>query len=458
MEQFLTAETLFTEVLLVVSLVAMAVRRLRLPCTVALLVAGLLLAACSPSSPSARYKSQADQFAAEQRLAESILTYRQALKSHPDDPQVMRELGTALASEGRDRSAAAILIRAADLLPADTSITSALAGLNTRPEDGLSLRLAWFATGRGSEPLGAAAAGGRIFIVYADSHLVALDEASGLVLWDIEAPAPLVSPPAADATQVWVGAEDGSILVYEAPSGHTLGHYLTKGAVYAAPALGSDLAYCPSNDGSLYALDRRSFAPVWKAELGDALHVSPLVSDGAVYVGSIDGRLYALNTSTGERIWAHGILTQGPVESVPALADGRVFAGSGDGRVYALDAATGGEYWRYSTPDAIYASPLVLGDQLLVASSGRLLASLRRVDGVPTWRLVFDHPIVQNPAFLKDQLYLVTRGDPRLFAVDRRTGALVGAINTGDWVASGPIASGTDLILVGQDGAVFLYR
>jgi hypothetical protein len=55
-------------------------------------------------------------------------------------------------------------------------------------------------------------------------------------------------------------------------------------------------------------------------------------------------------------------------------------------------------------------------------------------------------------------LYLATRGDPRLFAVDPQTGSLVGELNTGDWIANGPLVAGSDLILVGKDGAVFLYR
>ncbi len=43
MEQFLNTETLVIELLLIASLVAMAVRRLRIPYTVALVVVGLLI-------------------------------------------------------------------------------------------------------------------------------------------------------------------------------------------------------------------------------------------------------------------------------------------------------------------------------------------------------------------------------------------------------------------------------
>jgi len=48
MQEFLGTETLIIELLLIASLVAIAVRRLRVPYTVALVVVGLLLTAQSP--------------------------------------------------------------------------------------------------------------------------------------------------------------------------------------------------------------------------------------------------------------------------------------------------------------------------------------------------------------------------------------------------------------------------
>jgi len=421
-------------------------------------LACLILAACSGSGESARLKSQAKQSMDENRLAEAVLTYRQALNSHPDDPDLVSGLGMALAAQGRGRSAAEVLNRAATLKPEDASIKNALAKLVTRPQDGLSLSLAWISSSIDSEPVGAAEAAGKIYVAYADGRLRALDQVSGQIVWEIEAPAALVSPPAADAGQVWVGAENGSVFVYDAVSGRKLGSYLTDGAVYAAPALTAEMAFCTSNDGSLYALERTTLKLAWKALIGEALHASPVVGGQAVYVGSNDGRLYGFRASSGERIWPYGIPTQGAIESVPSLANGRIFFGSGDGRIYALDAETGGQYWRFSTPDAVYASPLVLNDQLVVASSGLVLASIGISEGIPNWSLLFDHPITEAPVFFKDRLYLAARGDPRLFAVEARTGKLLGEMDTGDWIAQGPLVAGSDILLVGKDGAVFLYR
>lgn len=423
-----------------------------------LVLACLALAACSGLGQSARLKRQADDFLADGRLPEAILTYRQALVSSPDDPGLLTSLGLALSAQGRNRSAAHLLEQAASLEPDDASIREALAGLVTRPEDGLSLGLAWQANVMDAEPVGLSAAAGRVFVVHAGGHLAALEQSSGQALWEVESPVPFTSPPSADADQVWVGAEDGRIFVYDAGSGRTLGSYPTHGAVYAAPALTPEFAYCPSNDGVLYVLRRKSLELAWKAETSAALHVSPLVSEQAVYVGSSDGRVYGFDALSGERIWAYGIMTQGAVESIPALADGRVLVGSGDSRLYALDAETGGEYWRFSTPDAVFARPLVLGEQVILASSGHVLACLQVSDGAPQWSLTFDGPITEPPAFFKERLFLATRSDPRLFAVHPEDGRLLGELNTGDWIAHGPLVSGADLILVGKDGAVFLYR
>ncbi len=423
-----------------------------------IVLTSFILSACSVLNESGTYKKQAEQFVAEGHLAEGVLTYRQALKSDPDNPDLLKGLGMALAAQGRNRSAAHVLNQAVVKSPNNFSIQNTLAKLIVQPQDGLSLKLSWLVNVMDARPIGAAVASGKIFIAYDGGHLIALDQASGQELWKVESSVAFMSPPAADADQVWVGAEDGSIFVYNAASGATLGVFHTNGAVYAAPALASETAYCPSNDGTLYALNRASLQLKWKSVIGDALHVSPLVTEQAVYVGSNDGRLYGLDASTGERIWTYGILTQGAVESIPTFANEKIFAGSGDGRIYALDAATGGEYWRFSTPDAIYAQPFVLNDQLIVASSGRVLASLRTLDGSANWSLRFDHPITKAPMFFKDQLYVVTQSDPRLFAVDYQTGKLLGELNTRDWIASGPLIAGTDIIFVGADGAVFLYR
>ncbi len=92
-----------------------------------ILLTCLILAACSGFGESARLKRQAKQFMEDGRLPEAVLTYRQALISYPDDPDLLSGLGLALAAQGRGRPAAGVLIQAAALKPGEASIKNALA-------------------------------------------------------------------------------------------------------------------------------------------------------------------------------------------------------------------------------------------------------------------------------------------------------------------------------------------
>jgi outer membrane protein assembly factor BamB len=164
-----------------------------------------------------------------------------------------------------------------------------------------------------------------------------------------------------------------------------------------------------------------------------------------------------LDAASGQARWQGGILTHGAVESRPTIVNGRVYVGSGDSRLYCLDAATGGEYWHYSTSDAIYASPLLEDGVVYVASSGNLLAALDALSGEPVWKLRIRIALIYTLALGQDAIYFVAQGDPNLYAVDKGSGKLRWALDTGDWLASGPVIASGHLYLAGKDGTVLAY-
>ncbi len=45
-------------------------------------------------------------------------------------------------------------------------------------------------------------------------------------------------------------------------------------------------------------------------------------------------------------------------------------------------------------------------------------------------------------------------GDPRLYAVDPKTGAALFNVDTGDWFAAGPILEDGKIFLLGKDGTL----
>ena len=129
---------------------------------------------------------------------------------------------------------------------------------------------------------------------------------------------------------------------------------------------------------------RRAVGPGWSsfAVQGELVYTQEQRGDDEVV------SCYKLHT--GEPVWRHGDPARhwdseggpGP-RATPAIGDGRVYSFGGTGRLNALDATSGAVVWsrdaaadaHVETPGWGFAgSPLVVGDVVIVAASGRLAA------------------------------------------------------------------------------------
>lgn len=137
------------------------------------------------------------------------------------------------------------------------------------------------------------------------------------------------------------------------------------GTVYlglAAPGTGT------SRNG-LLALDATDGTERWQTET-EGVVVAPAVVDGTVYAATLDGSVLALDAATGESAWLTapaGRLPQSP--GSPSVAHGRVYVRT-DSAIYALDTASGEVVWDHSTGKSVVHPPVVVGNQLAVASGG----------------------------------------------------------------------------------------
>jgi outer membrane protein assembly factor BamB len=139
---------------------------------------------------------------------------------------------------------------------------------------------------------------------------------------------------------------------------------------------------------------RRAVGPGWS---------SFAVQDGLLYTQEQRGEeevVACYNAQTGEPVWRHADPVRfyesnggtGP-RGTPTLHGGRVYTVGATGVVNALDAATGAAVWsRNVAVDAerqvpawgFSSSPLVIGDQVVVAASGQLVA-YDVATGKPRW-------------------------------------------------------------------------
>ena len=288
---------------------------------------------------------------------------------------------------------------------------------------------------------GIAYEGGRIFVTTGYGELVAMDAASGGVLWRQRVNVAVSGAPAVQNGVVYVAARDSTGWAVRAADGKVLwqtsGNTSSSGVMgVSAPAVAGNTVVFPFPSGQLMAVDTESGLTNWTAQVagirvGRAIAAirdvtgDPVIAGNTLYSGTSSGRINAIEMTTGLENWSAREGANSPVVPV----GGSVFAVNDEAKLVRLDAASGGEIWQVALPyftdsrvkkqDAIHAhyGPVLAGGRLFVASS----------DGV-------------------------------LRAFDPSSGALVGQAQIPGGAAAAPVVAGQTLYVVSRSGQLHAFR
>jgi outer membrane protein assembly factor BamB len=246
-------------------------------------------------------------------------------------------------------------------------------------------------------------------------ELIAFGGTNGRIRWRVRLPA-TESSPLVLGKLVVVGDWSGAVTAFDAKTGTRRWRFVAGGAVKASIAAAGGSVYVGAYDGRLYALDARTGRLRWRAAsrsfLGrhGAFYSTPAVAYNRVYVGSTDGSVYSFGAETGRLRWRRR--TGGYVYSSPAVWRRRVFVGSYDGRLYALDAASGAIRWAFDAGGRISGSPSVIGNVVYVSTLGERTFALDAASGRKLWEFGDGK---YSPA-VADRTHLYLVGYERLFA------------------------------------------
>ncbi|MEP3299148.1 MAG: PQQ-binding-like beta-propeller repeat protein, partial [Pseudoruegeria sp.] len=264
-------------------------------------------------------------------------------------------------------------------------------------------------------------------------RLVALDAATGGLIWEQRLNTQISGPPTIANGNVYVSTRDSRGWALNLANGKI--QWQVQGAPArvgvaggAAPAVNSEVAIFPVGNTELLATFPKGGIRLWSASASGQrqgkvyattsdLTSDPVIDGDKVYVGSQSGRLVALDIGSGERIW-----TAQEGSYTPALPiGGSVFVISDQNELLRLDASNGERIWGIELPyfkkdlaskrRDVYShfGPIMAGGRLLVASGDGVIRSFNPETGALISTVTIDGGATANPAVAGGTLYVVSR-------------------------------------------------
>lgn len=303
--------------------------------------------------------------------------------------------------------------------------------------------------------------------------VAAFEAATGKRLWKADTDSSVRFGVAAADGGVFALSSMGKLYCFDADEGETLWTYdlyptppgSTHRFVESAVTLWQDKVLVLGDGGPLHVVEQKTGRGIRTINAASKQYASPFVRDGTVYVAARE-HTAAFDLPTGRQLW--DTPTEGTrVVSTPITVGDTVFMNAGT--FHAFDAATGEIRWKEGSPLGSFGvmTPVVADD--MVYAGGVEVVAFDARTGERRWsfRVGQDEELFVNnrhqslggmstPVLSGELLYLGS-DDGHLYALNRRTGAVVWKLYIGLPIKSSPIISGNCLYVADYDGNLWCF-
>jgi outer membrane protein assembly factor BamB len=279
---------------------------------------------------------------------------------------------------------------------------------------------------------GLAYADGRLIVTTGFGETLALDPATGGLLWRTGVDAPVRAAPAVLGSRVVVVTRDDQAFGLDAATGEIAWRVQGSTGVTgliggASPAMDDVLAILPFASGEVAAVIALTGRRVWTAAIaggrrglartaiGD-ITSDPVIDGETIYVANQSGRIVAIDRRTGRRNWTANDGSYNPV----AVAGGSLFLMSDKAELLRLDALSGTRIWAVQLPEyedeedrqnAIgYGGPVLAGGRLIVVTTRGEIIAFDPENGAELGRTALPGGSYLPPAVAGGRLYVMTTG------------------------------------------------
>jgi len=309
-----------------------------------------------------------------------------------------------------------------------------------------------------SEPTSPVAAEGRAFLATRDGDLIALDIATGKLVWKVKVAAGFEGAPTCASDLVLAPDLEGAVHAFGFADGKKVWSHQTAGKseIKASVAVDQGTALVGSYDGTLHALNLRDGAPRWTFESEAQIHATCAVVAGIVYFAGCDGHFRGLDIATG------GVKLDVPfggyTAASPAIASGLAVFGTFGNEVVGIDMVRKRILWRYVPTKAFpfYSSAALAGGSVYVGSRDKALHVLDLETGRLQWTFETQGKIDSSPVFDGSRVFFGSH-DGRIRGLDVKTRKSTFSYETGAPVATSPAIAQDRLLVASTDGRILCF-
>ena len=317
-------------------------------------------------------------------------------------------------------------------------------------------------------PLALTVREGRVHAAGDDGTVVALDLATGAVLWRAQAGAPLSAGVGSDGRHAAVVTRGNELVVFDA--GRPAWRTRLPGRVLTAPLVAGERVFVLGVDRSVQAFDALDGRPLWVFQRpGDPLtlgHAGVILPFGDSLLVGQGARLASVDPLRGSLRWEVTVASPRGTNEVERLADligpavrlrSAVCVRAFQSSVGCVDAARGVLQWSRN-----------VGGAQAVGGDEELLVAAEASDRLSAWRQGTGQLLWTNEKFLFRQLSGVAIAgraavfgdmEGQLHFVDRLDGrSLLRLPTDGTPIVTTPVLSGSTLLVANRSGSVFAFR
>jgi len=269
--------------------------------------------------------------------------------------------------------------------------------------------------------------------------------------------------PAVLGGHVFVGGTDRCLYAIDARTGQIAWKTMFGRMIKSSVCIFRNRIYVGCVDDVFRCVDAATGQVVWSVHVGTDIDSSACIWRGRLYVAGESGFLRCLDPADGREIWRTLLGGVGPgslpgsngSETSPAVHAGLVYAATYDGVLFCVDADSGRVVWKAATGDDTDASPVISGDNVIVASESRSsgVFCFDRTTGSRKWCFRgYRGGYWATPAVRDGRVFVGGGAGGGIYCLDERDGSLIWHTRLAPWVWSSPCVVDGKVIFGAHDG------